>query len=100
MPWWHGDDFGVVTSLVSLPPPCLLSVLVTCGNAAQIETKCAVLTLYRANQYSLTTDGPINVNITLIVIVNNYSFCMDQMHVSCFSYIQKKCVTKHYKSKG
>lgn len=38
MPWWHGGDFGVVTSLVSPPPPCLQSPLLIGGNAAQIET--------------------------------------------------------------
>lgn len=37
IPWWHGADFGVVTSGESLPPPSPPPVLFTCGNAAHFD---------------------------------------------------------------
>lgn len=46
IPWWHGGDFGVVTSSVPLPPLCLPQTVLTWGDRAQITTECVVFMLY------------------------------------------------------
>lgn len=65
IPWWHGGDFGVVTS------PTLSTVCIThmwsFSSGPTIE--CVVYMLHHYTQYSLI----ININITPIMTVNTSS---------------------------